>query len=192
MQNKFFDSKLNTVLLVILIVLIVVALLVMFQNSQNNKQIDSLVSVQNTENIENKDIDYSDVDPKLVADIADGYRLKAKNAEIHSVKVDENSNVSFSVAWVENNPKWTPGGDEEFWIHADKKLTTVSYQYSVEIFTCGNGYDGNPTTPDVPGDEVKFLSRVYEILIKDRSFLPVWSFVMDGSNITRIYEQCLP
>ena len=54
------------------------------------------------------------------------------------------------------------------------------------MYVCGFGPDGNPTSADVSVNPDDFINKIVSSDYKTRYF------DINGTNITAIYEQCLP
>lgn len=120
----------------------------------------------------------------------------------------ENGSWTLSVDLLSDNPRWVPGDDSTggFFINQNEKLRNLLVLTNTKTYECGEGPDGNPTTPDV----LEINTSNYINYIKDRmdkrqsemiANKPVRKEITDlytayldinGANITAIYEQCLP
>ncbi len=125
MQNKFFNSKLNTILLAILIILMIIALYWMNQNkglyfltlrNQNTTSSTTLINKPENNATLKSDLDY--MSPENLIEYTGDSRISFKydkNADIHKME----------------NPVY---GDEVIWLGiGQKKLKGSSNHYEVDL-----------------------------------------------------------
>ena len=93
-----------------------------------------------------------------------------------------------SVDLLTRNPKWLPGvdGTGGFFINQNPKIRNLLVTSATKTYKCGDGADGNGTTPDIQVDTSTYIQALQADSYKNRFF------DINGSNIVAIYDQCLP
>lgn len=85
-----------------------------------------------------------------------------------------------------HNNNWTPGGEStgSFFINKNPKLRYLTVTESTKSYQCGDGPDGNATTPDILIPNSDFLELIKEYATA--------YFSITKTNILAMYQQCLP
>lgn len=103
------------------------------------------------------------------------------------------------------NTKWLPGVNDPF-VNQNTKIRNLNVTTNTKTYNCGAGPDGNDTTADVLISTSNFVTNLQNKITQRKSDLKyriggpieimtdwiVSSFDIDGTNITAIYEKCLP
>lgn len=102
---------------------------------------------------------------------------------IKSIKVNGINNWTLAVDLLSKNPNWLPGVDStgEFFINQNPKIRNLNVTRDTKAYNCG--FD---MKPDVLVNTTTFISN-----IQKSSYKTVY-FDIKGTNITSIYQQCLP
>lgn len=112
--------------------------------------------------------------------------FKNQPGEIKGIKDIGRGQYEITVDLLTPNPKWIPGGNEKIFLNQSSKIRSLYMDLSAKTYNCGEGADGNPTTADVPENNSIFINKINNSNYKNRYF------DISGTNITAIYEQCLP
>lgn len=120
--------------------------------------------------------------------------FKNQPGAIKSITSNGTNKWIFAVDLLSANPKWTPGGSEEFFLNQNTKIRNLSITANTKIYNCDGR--GNPYLfAEVAG----YISRIQDLINKSKTdpglvghFGYTADFDISGTNITTIYEQCLP
>jgi len=111
--------------------------------------------------------------------------FKEQPGIIKSITVSGNDQWLFVVDLLSHNPDFLPGSSP-FFINQNPKIRNLTVIKDTKSFICGAGPDKNDTTPDIAQNTSVFLSN-----IEKREYKTVY-FDIQGSNVTAMYQQCLP
>ena len=111
--------------------------------------------------------------------------FKKQPGEIKSITVSGNDQWLLTVDLLSHNPDFLPGISSYF-INQNPKIRNLTVIKDTKSFICGAGPDKNDTTPDIAQNTSVFLSN-----IEKREYKTVY-FDIQGSNISAMYQQCLP
>lgn len=203
--NKFFGSKLNSVLLLILIVLMIFALRIMMQDKEK------YFGGGEKNNIEEQEIDDNNIIPGTVVfeenppiikeDSQCGKTVKCiasyQPGAVRAFDVTSEGPI-IKVDYLSANPNWLPGDDSSggFFLNKNPKLRQLLISKDVKIFTCG-GLGGGPEVK-FTGKLDDYVKTMKESVAYNADGWAVYNFDVvatqngwDG-DIVNIYEQCLP
>ena len=117
---------------------------------------------------------------------------------IKSITDKDNNQWMLAVDLLSRNPKWLPGVDSTggFFVNQNTKVRNLNVTNATKTYNCGTGPDGNESSADVLQNTSSFISAIQADKNKGNYnkefFGPVRYFDINGTNITAIYEQCLP
>jgi hypothetical protein len=126
--------------------------------------------------------------------------FKNQPGAIRSLAVSGNNQWMFSVDLLSYNPHWLPGVDStgRFFINQDPKIRNLTVTKNTKAYDCG-GPDGNGVKPGLLVDTSSFISQIQAdintgnyTVKKGQYGGPVRYLDITGSNITAMYQQCLP
>ncbi len=126
--------------------------------------------------------------------------FKNQPGAIRSLAVSGNNQWIFSVDLLSYNPHWLPGVDSTggFFINQDPKIRNLTVTKNTEAYNCG-GPDGDGGKPGLLVDTSSFISQIQAdinsgnyTVKKGQYGGPVRYLDINGSNITAMYQQCLP
>lgn len=98
-----------------------------------------------------------------------------------------------------HNPNFIPGVSG-FFINQNPKIRNLNVTNTTNTYLCGAGPDGNETTADVPQNTSSFMqgvqSRINEFnqlnIQQQLATYVAYYFDIERTDITAIYQQCLP
>jgi hypothetical protein len=111
---------------------------------------------------------------------------------IKSIKVIGNNKWNLEVDLLSFNPDFLPGAsgrDGEFFINQNIKIRNLNVTVNTKTYDCGAGHDNNDTTPDVVEGVSSFIANIQNMISEGEATA---YFDIQGTEITAIYEQCLP
>jgi hypothetical protein len=102
---------------------------------------------------------------------------------IKSITTKGDNQWVLAVDLLTKNPNWIPGVDNtgEFFINQNTKIRNLNVTKDTKAYICGVDSE-----PNVLQDIVIFISNIQEVSYKTAYF------DINGTNITAIYQQCLP
>lgn len=104
---------------------------------------------------------------------------------IKSIKSNETNKWTFVVDLLSRNSKWTPGDDNEpFFLNQNTKIRNLNVNSSTKTYECGDSPDTGAFGPFILSNTLDTIKQIQPDDIK--------YFDINGTNITTIYEQCLP
>lgn len=90
-----------------------------------------------------------------------------------------------SVDLLTHNKDWVPGGRSDFFVNQNPRIRNLEITSETKSFECGEGSDGDATTADVPVTN--------DVMVKAMEQVGYTAyFDIQRTNITAVYEQCLP
>ena len=128
------------------------------------------------------------VDSTLSSEESSTESFNHQPGDIKSVKVGGVNNWIFAVDILSRNPNWLPGVDSSgpFFLNQNTKIRNLNITSNTKTYNCGEGPDNNSTSADVFVSTSDFIKKIQSDEYKTRYF------DISGTNITAIYEQCLP
>lgn len=111
--------------------------------------------------------------------------FKEQPGEIKSITVLGDNQWLLVIDLLSRNPDFLPG-ISPFFINQNLKIRNLIVTKDTKAFICGAGLDKNVTTSDIAQNLSIFMSD-----IKKQEYKTVY-FDIQGSNITAMYQQCLP
>jgi len=114
--------------------------------------------------------------------------FKNQPGEIKSIESKGSNEWLLAVDLLSHNPKWIPGVDSTggFFINQNPKIRNLNVSNTTNIYVCGPGPDENDTSADILVSTSDFIKEIQSSDYKTRYF------DINGSNITAVYQQCLP
>jgi len=118
---------------------------------------------------------------------------------IKSIKSDGTNKWILAVDLLSSNPKWIPGVDStgEFFINQNTKIRNLNITSSTKIQNCATQYSGYAS--GFKNDLSSYINYVQDKINKAKTDIGLVGkfgytsyFDIVGTNITAIYEQCLP
>ncbi len=193
MQNNFFGSKLNTVLLVILIILMIIALRFMYKNKETYfPSLGQQKITTNNLNSYNPNQNTATNNEESIAEI-----FTNQPGAVKSIIDKSNGQWVLAVDILTPNQNWMPGVDSTggFFLNQNTKIRNLDVTSSTKMYSCGT-----ETRPDVLQNTSIFIQNIqkriddYNKLNGQQKSVSYVSYYFDinGSNISAIYEQCLP
>jgi len=176
-------SKLNKILLVIIIILFTIGLVYVFFikfEKRENVLIDNSQQENQSKQIQNKLPAETSVESK--EDSASEF-FKNQPGEIKSIRIQSNNSWILDVDLLSSNPDWLPGVDSsgEYFVNRNPKIRSLNVTSTTKTYNCGPD-----TTPNVLQDASNFIQVIQKGDYKNRYF------DINNTNITAMYEQCLP
>jgi hypothetical protein len=87
-----------------------------------------------------------------------------------------------------HNPNFLPGIND-FFMNQNSKIRNLNVNSSTQTYFCGAGPDNNDTTADIIQNTSNFIQYVQNMLNEGVKY---YYFDISGTEITAIYQQCLP
>jgi len=116
-----------------------------------------------------------------------------------AIKSKEWDGAEFLVDLLTNNSNWVPGGSEEFFINQNSKIRRLNVNNATIVKNCATQYKDSSYTSGFKSDLLSFTTYVQNKIDKAKTDSGVLGefgytayFDINGTNITAIYEQCLP
>jgi len=106
--------------------------------------------------------------------------FKNQPGSIKSITVKNNNQWILAVDLLTRNPNWTPGGELPFFLNQNPKVRNLNVTGATKTYNC------NGVNPDLLINTQTFISNIQEASYKTAYF------DINGTNITSIYQQCLP
>jgi hypothetical protein len=119
--------------------------------------------------------------------------FKNQPGAIKSIAASGNNNWQLAVDLLTRNPKWLPGVDSSggFFLNENPKIRNLTVTKDTKTYNCGTGVAGTP--PYILQNTASFISNIQNKVNKSgEEFGYTTYFDINGTNITAIYEQCLP
>lgn len=198
MENK---SKLNTVLLIIIIILLVIGLGYFFLRDSKENENTDLVNNLPQEEINNLSQENKESLISEKSEESDNEIFVSQPGTIKSIVVNkdedgfEKGSWTLSVDLLSSNPNWLPGIDSTggFFLNKNPKIRNLNISSATKIVNCGAQMENYGS--GFSGDLLSFINYAQnriDDLKNTAEFGYTAYFDIEGTNITAVYEQCLP
>lgn len=120
---------------------------------------------------------------------------------VKSIIVKGSNQWVLAVDLLSGNSKWTPDGSDSngrFFINQNTKIRNLTVTKDTKTYNCGGGPDNNGANPNSLQNTSTFLAGIQTNINSgdyayNKDFVgPTYYFDINRSNITAIYQQCLP
>ncbi len=112
-------------------------------------------------------------------------RFIEQPGEIKILKEISSEKWVMSLDILTRNPDWIPG-ENDFFINRNPKIRDYIITPSTRVYVCGEGLDGNSTTPDVEASFTEYIRAI------ENDSHRVRYFDIRNGRVLSIYNQCLP
>lgn len=127
--------------------------------------------------------------------------FKNQPGAVKSITVKSNNQWILAVDLLSRNPKWLPGDDSTggFFINQNTKIRNLTVSNNTKAYDCETQYADGHNVPPSLQNTAAFIAKIQDTINKSKTdkglvgeFGYTAYFDISGTNITAIYQQCLP
>ena len=188
----------KTVWIILLVIVVGIGAYVIGKNSNGVKnEITPTTQTTSQQSISQNSSAVSTVPTPVSSESSTKEVFTEQPGAIKSITTEGNGSWQLSVDLLTLNPHWQPGVDTsgEFFINQNSQLRNLAITPSTKAYSCGNNNVANVSmsTPTFISEiQTRINQHNQETAQQQASQYVSYYFDINGSNISAIYEQCLP